>query len=71
MNIEHLRETLTRKLVAQRPVMATAARYYTGTQPVPAMDPEVDRILAGRVPKMNVNLARLAVDVTTFGLERP
>ena len=63
MNIEHLRETLTRKLVAQRPAMANAARYYTGTQPVAAMDPEVDRILAGRVPKMNVNLARLAVDV--------
>jgi hypothetical protein len=63
MSIESLRETLTRKLVAQRPIMAKAARYYTGTQPLPAMDPEIASMLAGRVPMVNVNLARLAVDV--------
>lgn len=63
MTIERMRETLTRKLVAQRPVMATAARYYTGTQPMAFLDPEIARMLDGRVRSLNVNYARLAVDV--------
>lgn len=63
MTIEKLRETLTRKLVAMRPIMAKAAHYYTGTQAVAAMDPEIAKMLHGRVPTINVNLARLAVDV--------
>lgn len=63
MNIEYWREHLTRKLVAQHTDMRKAGDYYAGTQAIPAMDPEVEKLLAGRVPKVKVNLARLAADV--------
>jgi hypothetical protein len=63
MNIEYWREQLTRKQVAQHGDMNKVGPYYAGTQRIPSMNPEMEKILADRVPKVNVNLARLAVDV--------
>jgi len=64
MTIEQLREALTRRLIAQRPPMNTAATYYDNAQQLRSfMDAEVDRALNGRVRPLNVGFGRLAIDV--------
>lgn len=60
---DSLREYLTRKLMAQRPAMATAGDYYAGTQRLQFLDPEIARSLQDRVRTLRVNFARLVVDV--------
>lgn len=61
---EQLRETLTRKLIAQRSAMTNAQTYYDNTQALRSfMDPEVDKALNGRVRPLNVAFGKLAVDV--------
>lgn len=69
MTAEEIRERLERKLLAQRPEMITNERFFTGTQPLAFMDPELLRMLDGRLGPINVNLCRMSVEAVTQSLE--
>lgn len=62
MTIDELRSYLLRKMIAQRPDMDAAARYYDGKQPMRWIDPRISEAIRDRVHPLNVNFARLAVD---------
>jgi hypothetical protein len=62
MDLEMMRERLQHRLMLQRPAMLTNEQFYTGTQPLTWLDPDVVRSFGGRLKPLNVNLARLAVD---------
>lgn len=62
MNPDEMRSHLLRKMIAQRPGMDAAARYYDGKQPMKWIDPRISEAVRDRVQPLNVNFARLAVD---------
>jgi hypothetical protein len=66
---EQMREYLTQKLLLQHNDMVTANRYYTNTQPLQFMDPDVARVLQNRIKALSVNYARLVVDVLESRLQ--
>lgn len=63
MTPENYRDALTQKLVVQRTTMLDDERYLEGTQPMAFVDPEIVRATEGRVRPLNINLARLVVEV--------
>jgi hypothetical protein len=69
VNDEQMRDRLERKMMAQRSDMTTNERFFTGTQPLGFMDPELLRMLEGRLAPLNVNLCRLVVEAVTQRLE--
>jgi hypothetical protein len=56
------RDYLASKLLAQRSAMETANAYYTGSQALAFIDPEILRVMKGRIRALNVNFSRLVVD---------
>jgi hypothetical protein len=66
---EEMREFLTQKLLLQRGDMLRANRYYTNTQPLAFMDPDLARVLQNRIKSLSINYARLVVDVLESRLQ--
>jgi hypothetical protein len=66
---EEMRDYLAQKLLLQRNDMLKANRYYTGTQPLAFMDPDVARMTENRLKALSVNYARLVVDVLESRLQ--
>ena len=66
---DEMRDFLAHKLLLQRGDMLTANRYYTNTQPLAFMDPDVVRMVEGRLKSLSVNYARLVVDVLESRLQ--
>lgn len=56
------RQFLTMKLMRQKAAATKANAYYSGTQALQFLDPEIARMMNGRLATLNVNFARLAVD---------
>ena len=66
---DEYREYLSRKLIAQRPEAQRANNYYMGKQSLQFIDPEIARVMEGRIQNLNVNFARLVVDVLESRLQ--
>lgn len=66
---DEMREYLAQKLLLQRGDMLTANRYYTNTQPLSFMDPDIARMTEGRLKSLSVNYSRLVVDVLASRLQ--
>lgn len=56
------RQFLTTKLMRQKVASTKADAYYSGTQGLQFLDPDVARMMNGRLATLNINFARLAVD---------
>jgi len=56
------RQLLTMKLARQRAAASKANAYYSGTQGLQFLDPEIARMMNGRLATLNINFARLVVD---------
>jgi len=59
---DEYRQFLTMKLMRQRSAATKANAYYSGTQSLQFLDPEIARMMNGRLATLNINFARLAVD---------
>ena len=66
---DEMRDYLAQKLLLQRGDMLKADRYYTNTQPLSFMDPDIARMVQGRLRSLSVNYARLVVDVLESRLQ--
>ena len=66
---DEMRDYLAQKLLLQRGDMLTANRYYTNTQPLAFMDPDIARIMENRIKSLSVNYARLVIDVLESRLQ--
>jgi len=66
---EEYREYLSRKLIAQRAEATRANNYYMGKQSLQFIDPDIVNAMEGRIKTLNVNFARLVVDVLESRLQ--